>query len=101
MNASLRSMSPKAQFAWNDPLLLEQQLSEQERMLRDATQTCCTDKLAPRILAAFPGKTRPRHISRNERTRPARRHAPSGLRQERKGRLGFGHALTCGGRQAV
>ena len=39
MNASLRSMSPKAQFAWNDPLLLKQQLSEQERMVQDATQT--------------------------------------------------------------
>jgi len=61
MNTSVRSKTPKAHFAWNDPLLLDQQLSEQERMVRDATQAYCTDKLAPRILEAF----------RQEKTDPA------------------------------
>ncbi len=43
----------KAQFVWDDPLLLEQQLSEDERMVRDAARAYCQDKLAPRVLDAF------------------------------------------------
>jgi len=38
---------------WDDPLLLEQQLSEEERMVRDAARAYCQDKLAPRVLEAF------------------------------------------------
>jgi glutaryl-CoA dehydrogenase len=43
----------KAKFSWEDPLLLEQQLSEDERMVRDAARAYCQDKLAPRVLEAF------------------------------------------------
>jgi len=43
----------KAKFAWEDPLLLDQQLSEDERMVRDAAKKYCQDKLAPRVLEAF------------------------------------------------
>jgi glutaryl-CoA dehydrogenase len=43
----------KAQFVWDDPLLLEQQLTEDERMVRDAARAYCQDKLAPRVLQAF------------------------------------------------
>ncbi len=43
----------KAKFAWDDPLLLDQQLSEDERMVRDAARAYCQDKLAPRVLQAF------------------------------------------------
>ncbi len=43
----------KAKFAWDDPLLLDQQLSEDERMVRDAARAYCQDKLAPRVLEAF------------------------------------------------
>jgi glutaryl-CoA dehydrogenase len=43
----------KAQFVWQDPLLLEQQLTEDERMVRDAARAYCQDKLAPRVLEAF------------------------------------------------
>jgi glutaryl-CoA dehydrogenase len=42
-----------AQFNWNDPLLLEQQLSHEERMVRDTARGYCQDKLAPRVLEAF------------------------------------------------
>ena len=42
-----------AQFQWNDPLLLEQQLSHEERMVRDTARAYCQDKLAPRVLEAF------------------------------------------------
>jgi glutaryl-CoA dehydrogenase len=43
----------KAQFAWNDPLLLEQQLTQEERMVRDAANAYCQKRLAPRVLEAF------------------------------------------------
>ena len=43
----------KAGFAWEDPLLLDQQLSEDERMVRDAAKKYCQAKLAPRVLEAF------------------------------------------------
>jgi glutaryl-CoA dehydrogenase len=43
----------KASFQWDDPLLLEDQLSEDERMVRDAARAYAQDKLAPRVLEAF------------------------------------------------
>ena len=43
----------KASFKWDDPLLLEQQLTEDERMVRDAARAYAQDKLAPRLLEAF------------------------------------------------
>ncbi|UDF34663.1 UNVERIFIED_ORG: acyl-CoA dehydrogenase [Shinella sp. XGS7] len=45
--------STKAQFQWDDPLLLDQQLSEDERAVRDAARAYCQDRLAPRVLEAF------------------------------------------------
>lgn len=43
----------KAPFHWNDPLLLTEQLTEEERMVRDAANAYCQDKLHPRVLEAF------------------------------------------------
>jgi glutaryl-CoA dehydrogenase len=43
----------KASFNWIDPLLLDQQLTEEERMVRDSAQQFAADKLAPRVLEAF------------------------------------------------
>jgi len=45
-------MSAKAQFNWQDPFLLEQQLSEEERLIRDSAHEHCQSKLMPRILEA-------------------------------------------------
>ena len=42
----------KAEFDWQDPLLLDDQLSEDERLIRDTTRQYCQDKLMPRILEA-------------------------------------------------
>ncbi len=42
----------RTQFQWDDPLLLEEQLSEDERMVRDAAHDYCQGKLMPRILMA-------------------------------------------------
>ena len=57
----MKSTSSKAEFHWDDPLLLSQQLSDDERMVRDAAYAYCQDKLQPRVLEAF----------RNETTDPA------------------------------
>jgi glutaryl-CoA dehydrogenase len=46
-------MAGKASFNWEDPLLLDQQLSDEERMVRNSAQQFAQDKLAPRVLEAF------------------------------------------------
>ncbi|MCM8579349.1 acyl-CoA dehydrogenase [Accumulibacter sp.] len=43
----------KAKFCWQDPLLLEAQLSEDERLLRDAARDYCQGILLPRVLESF------------------------------------------------
>ncbi len=40
-------------FNWEDPFLIESQLEEDERMIRDAARAYCDEKLAPRVTAAF------------------------------------------------
>jgi hypothetical protein len=40
-------------FHWDDPLLLDQQLTDDERAVRDAARAYCQDKLQPRVLEAF------------------------------------------------
>jgi len=45
--------SGKPVFDWQDPLLLDDMLSEDERMIRDAARAYAQDKLMPRILKAF------------------------------------------------
>jgi glutaryl-CoA dehydrogenase len=47
------NLKAKAGFAWDDPLLLDQQLSEDERMVREAARNYCQKKLATRVLEAF------------------------------------------------
>ena len=44
---------PKARFDWADPFLLEQQLTDDERMIRNAAREYCRDRLAPRALEMF------------------------------------------------
>ena len=39
-------------YRWDDPFLLDAQLTEEERMIRDAAEAYAQDKLAPRILKA-------------------------------------------------
>ena len=53
MNIDVKSQSAKASFAWNDPFLLEDQLEEDERMIRDAAAAFAADRLAPRIADAY------------------------------------------------
>src|SRR6056297_2230609 len=41
-----------APFRWDDPLLLDDQLSEEERLIRDSARAWCRDRLMPRVLEA-------------------------------------------------
>lgn len=45
--------TPKAAFHWDDPLLLDAQLTEDERAVRDAAHSYCQERLLPRVLTAF------------------------------------------------
>ncbi len=45
--------SSRPQFQWLDPLLLDQQLTDTERMVRDAARAYCQDRLLPRVQDAF------------------------------------------------
>ena len=47
----------KTSFQWEDPLLLDTQLSEDERMIRDAAAHYAQGRLMPRILDAFRNET--------------------------------------------
>ncbi len=42
----------RAPFQWEDPLLLSQQLTEDERMVREAAYAYCQERLMPRVLEA-------------------------------------------------
>ncbi len=42
----------RASFSWEDPLLLDEQLGEEERLVRDAARAYCQDKLMTRVLEA-------------------------------------------------
>jgi len=46
------SMNERPTFNWQDPLLLESLLSEEERMIRESAHQYCQEKLMPRILKA-------------------------------------------------
>ena len=43
----------QTRFDWSDPFLLDQQLTNEERMVRDSARAYCKDKLAPRVLEMF------------------------------------------------
>ena len=44
-------------FRWDDPLLLDDQLTEEERMIRDSARNFAQDVLQPRVIAAFRDET--------------------------------------------
>jgi len=44
-------------FQWDDPLLIEAELTAEERLIRDTARAYATDKLAPRILMANRNET--------------------------------------------
>jgi len=42
-----------ANFHWQDPFLMNSELTDEERMIRDASSSYCQEKLMPRVLDAF------------------------------------------------
>mgnify|MGYP000122467762 CR=1 FL=1 len=40
-------------FHWGDPFMLDQQLTDDERQVKDAAAAYCQERLAPRVLEAF------------------------------------------------
>ena len=61
MNAPDRLYTAKPVFKWDDPLLLDAELTDEERMVRETAHAYAQDKLMPRIIEAF----------RHERSDPA------------------------------
>jgi glutaryl-CoA dehydrogenase len=51
--APVKTASKPASFVWDDPFLLEDQLTEDERMIRDAARAYAQEKLQPRVIEAF------------------------------------------------
>lgn len=57
-------MAPKAAFNWQDPFLLEQQLTEDERLVMATARAYSQDKLKSRVLEQFRHETSDPHIFR-------------------------------------
>jgi glutaryl-CoA dehydrogenase len=73
-----------AAFQWDDPFLLSQQLTDDERAIRDAAAAYCQDKLAPRVLDAFRHEKMDTTIFREMgEAGPARPHHPRTIRRPR------------------
>ena len=47
-----RAPDKSAAFDWADPLLFDDELSEDERLVRDSARAYCQEKLLPRVLTA-------------------------------------------------
>ena len=43
----------KARFSWEDPFHLDQQLTDDERQVREAAHSYCQERLLPRVTEAF------------------------------------------------
>ncbi|AWI60744.1 acyl-CoA dehydrogenase [Sinorhizobium fredii] len=54
-------MAGKSQFHWDDPFLIDDQLTEDERMIRDTARAYAQERLQPRVIEAY----------REEKTDPA------------------------------
>jgi glutaryl-CoA dehydrogenase len=52
----------KAAFQWNDAFLFDEQLSDEERAVRDAAHSYCQERLQPRVLMAARHETFDRTI---------------------------------------
>ena len=71
-------------FDWQDPLDLEGELTEDERMVRDTARGYAQDKLMPRVLSAYREERFDREIAaRDGRARAARPDHPGGIRRRR------------------
>jgi len=52
-NPKPQTQSAPASFRWDDPLLLEDQLTDDERMIRDTARAYAQERLLPRVIEAY------------------------------------------------
>jgi glutaryl-CoA dehydrogenase len=64
MRAQSEEKSAAAAFQWDDPFLLESQLTEDERMIRDTARKYAQEKLQPRVTHAYLEEKTDREIFR-------------------------------------
>ncbi|MEM7695040.1 MAG: acyl-CoA dehydrogenase [Pseudomonadota bacterium] len=60
--AEVQGVAKKVPFQWDDPFRLDDQLSEDERMIRDTAHAYAQEKLQPRVMEAFRNETTDRAI---------------------------------------
>jgi glutaryl-CoA dehydrogenase len=53
VKTNLLTVMSKNHFNWSDPMLLDLQLTDDERAVRDAASSYCQDRLLPRVLDGF------------------------------------------------
>jgi glutaryl-CoA dehydrogenase len=51
--AKTKTHSPQAPFRWDDPFLLDDQLTEDERLIRDTARSYAQEKLLPRVTKGY------------------------------------------------
>ena len=75
-----------SEFDWEDPLDLDGELTEEERMVRDSARDFAQDKLMPRVLRGLArGEGRQGNHAGDGRARPARPDDAGGVRRRRPG----------------
>ena len=74
---------------WEDPLFLEEQLTEDERMIRDMARAYCTDKLMPRVISA----NREERFDREIFTEMGKLGLLGGMVDEAYGGIGASHVV--------
>ena len=57
-----QAQTSKFAFQWDDPFLIEDQLTEEERMIRDTAHEYCQEKLLPRVNNAYLNEQTDREI---------------------------------------
>ena len=57
-------MAGMGKFDWADPFLLDEQLSEDERMIRDVARQFAQKELLPRVVKAYANETIDREVLR-------------------------------------
>lgn len=60
--SDISNVAAKGGFLWNDPFLIDEELTEEERMIQDAARDYCNQKLMPRVQQAFREETVERNI---------------------------------------
>jgi hypothetical protein len=70
-----------ANYQWDDCFQLDQQLTEDERMIRDAARSYCQDKLKPRVQPCSATSPWTQHLPRDGRTGPGPHHPHDRIRR--------------------